>query len=98
MLVRCLKDESDNMVKAALLALSGQTDVALTPALLPLVDSHDKEIRALAVKMLVRAGHALTEKQHPRMDQGSGMGDPSRCGRSARTFKNTDRIPVLKQH
>ncbi|RJG26894.1 HEAT repeat domain-containing protein [Paenibacillus thiaminolyticus] len=97
MLVRCLKDESDNMVKAALLALSGQTDVALTPALLPLVDSHDKEIRALAVKMLVRAGHALTENNILEWIKDPAWEIRAAVAEALGHSKNTDRIPVLKQ-
>lgn len=97
MLVRCLKEESDNVVKAALLALSGQTDVALTPALLPLVDSHDTEIRALAVKMLVRAGHALTENDIREWPQDPEWEIRAAVAEALGHSKNTDRIPVLKQ-
>ncbi|MCM3341862.1 HEAT repeat domain-containing protein [Paenibacillus sp. MER TA 81-3] len=62
LLLQCMEDRDHNLVKTALLALRGQTGVTLTPALLRLADSDDKEIRSLAVKMLVRAGNILPEE------------------------------------
>lgn len=61
LLVKCLGDNNNCLVKTVLLALRGHAGPELSPALLKLADNKDKDIRSLAIKLLVRTGSVLTK-------------------------------------
>lgn len=63
-LIQFLEEDNGKLVKTALLELNRQTpinvSVALTSALLRLVNNQDRDIRALAVTLLIRMGNVIT--------------------------------------
>jgi len=97
LLVGCLADSNNRLVKTALLALRGHAGTELTPALFKLADNKDKDIRSLAIKLLVCTGNVLTKETLCSWFKDPEWEVRAAVAESLSTYNHTASIVILKE-